>query len=57
LWVSEWIHSQNFVGGDIVIDAGIAVVEVFSCDISNPNLNDSALSPLSVLPKQTTDID
>jgi len=37
--------------GDTVIGTGIAVVEVFSCDMSNPNLNDNALSLLPVLPK------
>jgi len=40
---------------DTVIGTGIAVVDVFFCVTSNPNLNDSALSPLPVLPKQTTD--
>jgi len=39
------------------MDTGIAVVEIFSCDMSNPNLNDNALSPLPVLFKQTTDTD
>jgi len=40
-----------------VMDTGIAVVEIFSRDMSNPNLNDNALSPLPVLFKQTTDTD
>jgi len=48
---------SKFCWGDIAVGTGIAVVEVFSCDMSNPNLNDSALFPLSVLPKQTTDTD
>jgi len=36
---------------------GIAAVKIFSWDMSNPNVNDNALSPLPVLPKQTTDTD
>jgi len=43
---------SKFCWADIVVDTGIALVEVFSCDMSNPNLNDSASFPLSVLPKQ-----
>ena len=50
-------YFSKFCWGDIVIGTDIAVVEVFSCDMSNPNLNDSALSPLPVIPKQTTDTD